>query len=174
MPKLLTEKVKVSGHVTIRGLDAKTGKERFRIETPNTVCVGAKEAIANLLMGTDADKHQIWSIACGNGTTAPTVADTDLEGPKIYRAPRACESRVPNVGGVKGLIEVQLTILSSEGNILATGEYFTEVALFSRGDNDDPNTATGKLMYARQLHAQIFKDASLALEYTWRFQVTTI
>lgn len=179
MTKFL-EKVKVSGYLRIRVLDGKTGREIRRIERPNLVCVGAKTAIAKLLVPAsedDQDYNQIWAIGSGNDNTAPTVSDTDLKGAKVYR--KVCDSRTYNVGGVQGLVEVQVTYGVGEGNVLSTGEYFEECALFSRGNSDSlpsggmGGMTPGSVMYARQLHAPIHKDNTIALEYTWRFQVTT-
>lgn len=175
------EKVRLRGYLRVRVLDGKTGREIRRIEKPNLVCVGAKTAMAKLLVPAsedDQDYNQIWSIGSGNDNTPPTVSDTDLLGAKTFR--KVCDSRTYNVGGVQGLVEVQVTYGVSEGNVLASGEYFEEVALFSRGDSDTlPGGGTGgkttdSLMYARQLHAPIHKDSSIALEYTWRFQITTV
>lgn len=174
----LFEKVRVRGYVRVRVLDGKTGREIQRIERPNLVCVGAKTAIAKLLVPAseeDQDYNQIWTIGSGNDNTAPTVSDTDLKGTKVFR--KVCDSRIYNV--VQGLVEVQTTYGVNEGNVLSAGEYFEECALFSRGNSDTlPSGGTGgmtsgSLMYARQLHAPIHKDNTIALEYTWRFQVTT-
>jgi hypothetical protein len=174
------EKLKVHGYLRIRVLDGITGREIRRIEKPNLVCVGAKTAMAKLLAPSsedDQDFNQLWSIGAGDDNTAPTVADTDLKGTKTFR--KVCDSRDANAGGVQGLVEVQTTFAVGEGNVLSAGEYFEECALFSRGDSDTlPSGGTGgmttdSLMYARQLHAPIHKDNTIALEYTWRFQITT-
>jgi len=174
------EKVKLHGYLRIRVLDGKTGKEIRRIEKPNLVCVGAKTAIAKLLVPAtqdDKDYNQIWSIGSGDDNTPPSVSDTDLIGSKTFR--KVCDSRTYNAGGVQGLVEVVVTYGVSEGNVLSSGEYFEECGLFSRGNSDTlpgggtGGMTTGSLMYARQLHAPIHKDNTIALEYTWRFQVTT-
>lgn len=176
----LYEKAKVQGFLRIRVLDGKSGKELRRIEKPNLVCQGAKEAMATLLVPSsedDQDFNQLWSIGSGNGTATPSVTDTDLQGAKTFR--KVLDSRVYNVGGVLGLVEVQVTYGTSEGNVLSAGEYFEECGLFSRGNSDTlPSGGTGgkttsSLMYARQLHSPIHKDNTIALEYTWRFQITT-
>ncbi len=178
MPKLL-EKVKVAGYLRIRVIDGKTGREIRRIERPNLVCVGAKTALAKLMVpasSNDQDYNQLWAIGSGNDNTPPTVSDTDLSGAKTFR--KVCDSRSYS-GAIAGLVEVTVTYGTSEGNVLSAGEFFEECALFSRGDSDTLPSAglggmtTDSVMYARQLHAPVHKDNTIALEYTWRFQVTT-
>jgi len=180
----LNEKLKVRGFLCIRVLDGKTGKELQRIEKDNLVCVGAKTAIAKLLvpdLATPQEYNQLWTVGSGNDNTAPTVSDTDLKGAKTYRQAADPGDKTYNVGGVPGLVEVVVTYAVGDGNVLAAGEYFEECGLFSRGNSDilpgspagEGGMTPGSLMYARQLHAPIHKDNTIALEYTWRFQITT-
>lgn len=167
---LKPETFKIVGRLTIRVLDAMNGHEIRRIDIKNLVVNGAKEAIAALLTNSNVDRHQIWAIGAGDGTDTPTVADTDLKGTKTYK--KKYTSRTGTTGG---LVEIQTTFTTTEGNVLGTGEYFTEAGLFTRGDADwnySPPAANSG-MIARQLHAPIHKDSSISLEYTWRFQVVT-
>jgi hypothetical protein len=161
------DQISPKGYVVIRVLDAE-GREIQREEKPNQICVGTKEAIAKLLSqqsGTDAEYNKLWAIYAGTGTTPPTVNDTALE-TVVFK--KACDQPF-SVDTVNGIVEVQMTIESGEGN----GNTFTEIGLYSRGDNDVPGSATGQLMYARQIHGAIVKTSSLSIEYTWRFQVTS-
>ena len=160
------------GHLTVRVLD-RNGVELMKYETPNVVTDGAKAAIAKLLVpasATDSEENQFWYLKTANGTTTPDVTDTDVSGAKT--AAKAFDTRTYNVGAVDGLVECVVTFGLSEGNVLSVGEYFTEAGLFTRGDDDDPALTTGDLMCAHQLHAQVHKDSSIQLEYTWRFQLT--
>lgn len=171
----MISRVILRGYVTIRVLDGKSGRELYRLEDHNLVCEGAQTAMAKLLAPAsqaEQDANQLWSIGAGDSTTAPTVSDTDLVGTKTYR--KVCDSVTSNAGGVPGLVEAVVTFTAGEGNVLSTGEYFTEVGLFSRGDSDTvPPSAkqTGAELYSRQLHAPIHKDGTIALEYTWRYEI---
>jgi len=167
---LKPEIFKITGRLIIRVLDGPSGREIERIDIKNLVVNGAKEAIAALLTNSNVDRHQIWAIGAGDGTDTPTVADTDLKGTKTYKKKYTSRS-----GSVDGLVEIQTTFGTTEGNVLGAGEYFTEAALFTRGDadwNESPPAANSG-MVSRQLHAAIHKDVSISLEYTWRFQVVT-
>lgn len=168
-----TEKTILSGHLTIRVFDWRGNMIRV-IETPNVVTNGAKAAIAKLLVpasSADQDDNQFWYLEAGDGTAAAAATDVALAGTKKYA--KAFGTKTYNVGSVDGLVECVVTFSTSEGNVLAVGEYFTEAGLWSRGDDGvDFAASVGKTMCARQVHAQIHKDSSISLEYTWRFQLT--
>lgn len=166
-----TEKTILSGHLTIRVLD-KRGKELKKISTPNVVTNAAKGALAKLLVPAteaDQDDNQFWYLKAGDGTATPDVTDTDLAGSNTFA--KAFDTRTYNLGGILGLVECVVTFGTGEGN-QAAGIYYTEAGLFTRGDDDNPALTTGETMCARQIHAQIQKDVSIQLEYTWRFQLT--
>ena len=166
----LTSGIRLKGHLTIRVLDGRTGRERERIEILNTVCAGAELALERLLAQRtgldDPTEERFWAIYCGTDNTPPTHADVAL-GAVEYK--EACDQPMSiSYGGVPGLLVCQMTMGVGEGN---GGFIFNEAGLFTRGDLDDPATTTGALMIARQIHSGIEKDASIAVEYTWRFQV---
>jgi hypothetical protein len=172
------DNVTMRGYLKIRVLDGKTGKAIRVIQTPNTVCRGAKDAMQRLSVQVnvnDASECCLWSIWAGTDNTAPVNTQLQLVSVpgdwfrKVFDAPPTID-----VGGVEGLLETQMTMLVAEGN----GKTYNEVGLFSQGDNADPtlvNPGVGALkarMFARQIHADIVKTAAIALEYTWRFQFT--
>lgn len=163
---------KIVGRLTIRVLEGDGGRELDCIDIKNLVVNGSKQAIAELLVNSNVNRHQVWAIGAGDGTSTPTVADTGLEGTKTFK-----KKYTSRTGSSGGLVEIQTTFTTTEGNVLATGEYFTEAALFTRGDVDwdaaPTETPVNSGMLARQLHAPIHKDSSISLEYTWRFQLVT-
>ena len=170
-----TDLLELKGHMRVRVLDAESGKELYREEKRNLICVGAKKAVTRLVSQasvqgappTDDDflHTKIWAIYAGTGATPPTVNDTDLD---TVGFKKACDQPF-SVDLTNGEVECQMTIESGEGN----GNTYREAGLFSRGDADDPNTGgiADVLMYARQLHGQIEKTSSISIEYTWRFQI---
>lgn len=156
------------------------------IAIPNQVCVGAQDAVQRLLTQTDpsdASECELWSIWCGVDGTAPApgdlqLAETGAPGAanfrKVFDAPPTI-----NLGGVTGLLQVQMTMLGGGGS---EGDGFTyvEAGLFTQGPNADPTLVTPGIgvgnarMVARQVHAMIAKTAAISIEYTWRFQLLTV
>jgi len=166
------EAIKLEGYFTIRVRDAKTGKELKKLEGKNLVCVGAKAALARLMgqAATPADYQEtkLWAIYAGIGTTSPSTADTALVNAQFRKACPQPLTITPSLG----IVEMSMLMESGDGN----GKTYTEIGLFSRGNNDDPNYSplpTGVLMYSRQLHGAIEKTSSITIEYTWRLQITT-
>ena len=161
------EKSLIKGHLIIRVIDGKSGKELWRVDKPNLIVNGTKAVLTRLLDYTNPEQNQVWTIGAGDSNTSPSVTDTDLLGTKTVK--KKYDSRT--IDESAGYIELEMTLAPGEGNVLLTGEYFEEAGLFSRGDNDDPDLTSGETMMARQLHAPIHKDNSISLEYTWRLQV---
>lgn len=167
----LTSNVRLRGHLTIRILDSLTKRERERIEILNTVCEGAELAIERLLAqrpADDPDEEKLWSIYCGTDNTPPAHGDTEL-GTAVFA--KACDQpMVVSDGGVAGLLTCQMTMEAGDGN----GNTFKEAGLYTRGGQDAtpyPTPDADARLVARQIHSAIAKDASITIEYTWRFQV---
>lgn len=166
------EKVKITGHLTIRVIDGKTGVEKKKIETPNLVVNGTRATLASLLCNTNVDKLQVWGIGIGISNTVPAVSQTDLQ----CAAGKMFKKKYDESGRgftEDGHLEIQVTVNTDEaGN--SEGEYYCEAGLFTRGDAEwskTPDPTTGATMLARQLHAPIHKDGTISLEYTWRLQI---
>jgi hypothetical protein len=162
------ETLSFKGEFTIRVRDAQTGEILREIKKSNLVCVGARESVLKLIsQQTTPDDYvltKLWAIYSGTGTTPPTTTDTALE---TVAFKKACDQPF-TVNLSAGWVEMQMTMESGEGN----GNIYTEMGLFSRGNNDDPTIAAGALMYSRQIHGAVEKSSSMSIEYTWRFQVT--
>jgi len=179
----IIDSIKVEGFLRIRGLDA-DGLELWKMEKPNLVCVGAIQAITRLLaqQGTppeDYEETKIWAIHVGTDNTSPVTADLDL-GSAVYAA--ICDQPYTVDLGT-GEVEVQMTVPisgavgggDSSGN--ANGSTLVEAGLFTRGDNDTPSYSgpvpQGQLMMAHQVHGAIEKTSSFAVEYTWKFRISS-
>lgn len=171
----LLQGVSIKGEIEVRVIEDKTGRILEQFKKSNLVCNGAKEAMVRLLAqaslhggspsNEDFEETKLWAIYVGTGTTAPVVTDTDLETP-VFK--KACDQPF-SVNTTTGVVEVQMTIATGEAN----GNTLTEVGLFTRGDNDDPNLTSDDLLFARQIHGAIAKTSSISIEYTWRVQIST-
>jgi hypothetical protein len=73
------------------------------------------------------------------------------------------------VGGTAGLMQLEMNLLSGEAN----GNTLREVAIYTRGDDDDPTVAAGQTMVARQVHGDLAKSSGITIKYIWDLQVTT-
>lgn len=164
--------VKLKGRLGIRVLDANTRRVIREIKTPNQICVGSLEALVRLAAQTsvhggtseDYEETRVWAIYAGDGSTPPLSVDASLDSVQFKKA---CDQPLV-VNYSAGTFTAQMTIESGEGN----GITYTEIGLFTRGDNDDPALTSGALMMARQLHGSIAKTAAIAIEYTWTIQFT--
>jgi hypothetical protein len=177
----LTDKCYTKGALRIRVLDARDRRVLRTINTPNQVCIGALDALQRTFTqltpaDNDADECKLFSIWAGDGTTTPTAADLTLASEQ-FRKEFDAGTLVKNVGSVVGLIQAQMTMDKLEG-----GTYtYSEAGLFTQGPvatpiaSQTPGIGAGNArMVARQVHAQIQKSSSIAIEYTWRFQILTV
>ena len=162
--------IRVKGHLLIKVLDAKSGRELDRVDKPNLVCKNSKVAITQLLAQRPADNpsyDKMWAIYVGDSNTAPTTDQIALQGTVV--AKKAVDQPIEIISpSDSGIIEVEMTLLSGEAN----GSTLREAALYTRGDNDDPTSTSGALMLARQVHADVTKTSGIVLSYTWRYQIT--
>jgi hypothetical protein len=164
--------ISLVGHVTIQVLDGVTGRELRRVSTKNLVVNGAKNVIATqLCSGTFSTSYRIHGIGAGNSTAAPSLLDTDLIGAKTFKKKYSSRTFTSD-----GIITLEVTFGTSEGNVLGAGEYFTEAGLFVRGGAEwtaiPPETAPSYMvMLARQVHAPVPKTVSNSLKYTWTLSI---
>lgn len=176
----LTDKCFGRGALRLRVLDAKDRRILRVVNIPNQVCVGALDAFqrlaAQLTAPDDAEECMFYSIWCGTDGTTPTSADLAL-GADEFREVFDPASLVIDVGGITGLMQMQMTMEAGEGN----GFTYVEAGLFTQGPSatalaaQTPGIGAGNArMVARQVHAQVQKTAAIVIEYTWRFQILTV
>lgn len=168
----LKDSVALGNTVTIRICDAKTGELLEERCSHNLVCKGSKEAILRLLAQRSdepnaADYNKVWSIYVGDGTATPAETDTDLAGTNRLGV---AVSQPITKDETNGYIEPTMTLGSGDFN----GYSITECGLFTAGDETLPTTPSAdQELLARQVHGAIAKTASITVQYTWRYQVTT-
>lgn len=183
----LSDKLKFSGHLTVRVLDVLTREEKEKYSFPNVICVGMLDAVQRLMTfydeipadpdyGTVAKENRLWAIYAGDDNTAVSYTDTALGNVLFKKRCDAILAGIPmsiDVGGITGKMSVQMTMESTEGNTTPNTIY-VEAGLYSRGDKDDPNdpAITGTRLLAHQLHPAIEKNSSIAIEYTWDIRLT--
>lgn len=180
-----TDVFRFKGHLTVRVLDAKTRAEKQRFDLPNVICIGMLQAVERLMTfydevpsdpdyGTVAKQNRLWAIYAGDDNTTPAYTDVALGNLLFKKRCDAIATGTPmaiDVGGTTGLMEVQMTMESGEGNGSPNPTY-REAGLYSRGDQDDPASTSGARLLARRLHPPIEKDSSIAVEYTWQVLLT--
>lgn len=171
----LQDGIPMRGDLSIIVRDAKTGKERKRIEIRNKITFLAADVLVELLAqrATDPDTsaNTIFSMRMGTSNTPASRADTDL-GAFIIGKELA---DVDKVTGVPGELQFSATLEAADAN----GNTLQEAGLFTAGDagsptpSDSPGVAAGDpRMFARQTHPAIVKTIAITVEYSWRIAFT--
>lgn len=182
---IMTDGLKFTGQLTIRVLDGVTRKMLKTYDFQNVVCIGMLEAVERLMTfydeiptdpdyGTVAAENRLWAIYAGDDNTAASYSDAALGNVRFKKKCDAILAGLPmdiDVGGEKGLMEVQMTMETTEGNG-SPNPVYQEAGLYSRGSLDAVATTVGARLLARRIHPAIEKDSSIAIEYTWRVRLT--
>jgi len=175
MDRGFNDGIPMRGDLTIVVRDAKSGKERKRIEIRNKITFLAADVLVELLAqrATDpaASANTIFSMRMGTSNTAASRADTNL-GAYIIGKELA---DVDKVTGVPGELQFSSTLEAVDAN----GNTLQEAGLFTAGDavtptpSDTPGVAAGDpRMFARQTHPAIIKTVAITVEYSWRIAFT--
>ena len=177
MSQSKTTAVKVSGHIEVYRVDA-PGRTLV-LATPNMVVtrglVVLSEALAGLGRSTPTAgqvpcDNLVWYMKIGGRTTgtnyqvaAPTAEDTDIQGTELARI--LITSRVQSEDGT--LVTYRATLPASHPG--SNNKDIQDLALFTRGDNDDPYLATGSStrIFARQVLGPIAKTSEITLDFVW-------
>jgi hypothetical protein len=176
------DKVTPKGFLKIQVFDAKTGKElrKLRVEKPNLITQGSKRALTRLLSqegfvfnpvtaGTyNPMEYRLWGLYVGDDNTAPATTQVALQA-LVNITRKQLTQPLTITTEYSGIVEVEATLTDTDHN----NKYLRECGLFSRGDNDDPDSASNASMFARQVHGEIYKTAAITVKYTWRYQITT-
>lgn len=165
------DKIFLKGFLKIQVFDARTRKELLRIEKPNLITQGSKRALTRLLSQEngvyDPAEYRLWGLYVGDDNTAPASTQTSLQGTNITKKTLTQPLTITSEYG--GIVEVEATLTETDHN----DKYLRECGLFTRGDNDDPNSASNVTMLARQVHGEIYKTSAITVKYTWRYQITS-
>lgn len=115
-------------------------------------------------------ERKIWSLSVGTNAIPPTINDDDTTMVQVWRSqflPLA-ECQVVVVPPNQYLLQISKILPTTA----AVGQVLAEAGIFTRGDNDDPYTAIGRMLYARQVHPPIPKTGTMTIEYDWKLGIS--
>ena len=158
-------------------------KRIYRVQKRNQITNDGRNVMLDLLSqmptdppeGSDTQQHpeynQLWSLSVGQGTTLPTIVDSELEDPVwtgVF-SPRSTEVAFNSSLGLY-LINITKTLGVDDAN----GYSLSEAGVFTRGNQDDPEDPEilYRRMYARQTFSPIPKTAEMTIEFDWKLGVT--
>jgi len=161
--------------------DIRDGKrKRIRhIHKRNQITNQGREGLLNLMRPEtnspgDPDtlqrQNKVWSLSVGTNATPPTINDDDTTMTQVWRSEFNPFSECQVVVAPPDLFLLQIGKILPE--TAAVGQVLTEAGVFTRGDADDPYTAVGRGLYARQTHPAITKTATMTIEYDWKLGIT--
>lgn len=163
------------GHLEVSVYDASRGGMRiYHVKKKNQIVNTGRQAVLELLVQDPAgspgqqnpEYNQLWSLGVGSDGTPPTVGQTTLGADVLTKV-------LPTAGTIlyvpDPVFEIHCTMTFDPAEALSPLE---EVALFTRGDNDDPYAATNRLMYARQTFSPFTKTAAMTVEFNWILGMT--
>lgn len=145
-----------------------------RIQKRNQITNQGRVALLELMRppapeATTQEKHRIWSFSVGTHSTPPTINDDDTTMIQVWKSAfSGSECQIVTVPPNQYLLQI--------GKILpeaaAVGSVLVEAGVFTRGDDDDPDVATDRDLYARQTHPAITKSATMIIEYNWKLGIS--
>jgi len=154
-------------------------KQQLRhIHKRNQITNQGREALLDLMRPETNDpvtpdvlqrESKIRSLSVGTNATPPTINDDDSTMVQVWKGEFALtECQVVVVPPDIFLLQVSKTLPTTA----AVGQVLTEAGIFTRGTDDDPNLATGRRLYARQVHPPIIKSGTMTIEYDWKLGIT--
>lgn len=169
--------VKLYGHIEVSVFDeSRGGKRIYHVKKKNQVVNTGRQAVLEMLTqygsGSPGQQfpayNQIWSLGVGTDGTPPTVNQTDL-GAEVLTKVFSRPTEVLFVPDPTFEIHCSMTFDTTEANDPSP---LQEVALFTRGDNDDPYIAANRLMYARQTFSPFVKTNTMTVVFNWILGMT--
>jgi hypothetical protein len=168
--------IAMRGDLCIITRDAASGSIIDTWDKKNIITFLAADDLVRLLApnasfgATIQEESQIKSMRFGTSNTAPQRSDTNLNAEAIVSAiPVRVELLDANrLIGAGGTVEFTTTLDST----MANGVTLREAGLFTRGTADDPQTATGALLFAHQVFPDQPKTSAVELEFRWRISFT--
>ncbi len=177
------------GDFGLQVFDHSTGvpQRKLRIRKKNQITNQGRIALLNLMRpgpyATAADptdaavqlENRVWSLAVGTNNTPPTINDDDTTMSQAWIS--SFFFPVPSGGSECTIVATPPnSYYLSVSKTLATGDAngytLTEAGIFTRGDNDNPSSAVGQSLYARQIHSPIIKTSSMSIQYDWQLGIT--
>lgn len=145
MNHIISEGIKLSGHLTITVRDAKTDEILRVVENDNLIVDAGLNLVRDMILGTGLTPSHI---AIGLSATAPAAGDTTL-GSEVFRG--LITRRTAN----DKLANMQLFLDTTSGN----GNTLKEAGIFTR--------SSGGTMLSRVTYPEIVKTSSLTVTFTW-------
>lgn len=144
-----------------------------RIVKNNQITNQGRTALLELMRpvtyGVLQDERQIWSLSSGTNSTPPQIIDDETTMTEVWQSAfLAPECQVVAVPPVTYYLQVSKIMPTTA----AVGSTLVEAGIFTRGDNDDPALAVGRMLYARQIHAPVIKTNVMTIEYNWKLGIT--
>lgn len=163
------------GRVGLVIRDARTREIHRRFEIRNKITFLAADLLVELLAQRTTDptpaRNLVYSMRMGSSNTIAARSDINLGAFAIGKV----LGDVGKVTGARGEIQFVATLDSGDAN----GTTLREAALFTAGaspsTSDTPGTAPGSTrMIARQVHPDVIKTISIAIDYSWTIAFTAI
>jgi len=176
-PSLGTEKPRLYGHIEVSAYDQKKGNKRvYHVKKRNQIVNTGRQAVLELLTQYGAgspgqqnpEYNALWTLGVGTDGTPPVVGQTSL-GAEVLTKQFSRPSEVLYVPDPVFEIHCSMTFSNSEANAASP---LQEVAIFTRGDNDNPYLAANRLMYARQTFSPFTKTNTMVVTFNWIFGMT--
>jgi len=153
----------------------KDGKRKCirRIVKNNQITNQGRKALLELMRpttyGIAQDERQIWSLSAGTNVIPPQITDDETTMVEVWQSAfLAPECQVVDIPPNTYYLQVSKIVPEA----VAVGSTLTEAGIFTRGDNDDPALAVGKMLYARQIHSPVIKTNVMTIEYDWKLGIT--
>lgn len=144
-----------------------------RIVKNNQITNQGRKAVLELMRpvtyGIQQDERQIWSFSAGTNPIPPQITDDDTTMIQVWQSAFSpAECVVIDVPPNTYYLHISKAMYEAD----AVGDILTEAGIFTRGDDDDPSVAVGKMLYARQIHPAVEKTAVMTIEYDWKLGIT--
>lgn len=172
----LKSPVGLFGIFFMRVFEHKTGDKRLfrKVIKRNQITNEGRSALLNLMYtgttGANQETYRIWSLSVGINTTPPSISDDLAAMTPVWNSALDAGTGCELVEAPPNTYLLQVNKLLPETD--AVGYALSEAGIFTRGDNDDPNASTTKLLYARQIFPIITKTNTMSIEFDWQLGIT--
>jgi len=169
-------KMKLFGSFGMKVFDVRSGRPEliFRWVRKNQVTNQGRTALLELMCPfgiTDASiNNQIWSFEVGTNNTPPSIDDDETTMTAVFTSNLSFSSGECVIVATSPN-SYYLAISKSVGTGDANGSTLTEAGIYTRGDDPDPLLATGRRLYARQVHSPIIKTGTMTIVYDWQLGI---
>jgi len=175
------DSLELFGIFDMKVYDIRDGKrKRIRhIHKRNQITNQGREVLLDLMRpetnnpgdpGSLQEQSKIWSLSVGTNDTPPTINDDDTTMVQVWKSAFVPFSECQVIATPPNLFLLQIGKTLPQTS--AVGSTLTEAGVFTRGDDDDPDVASGRRLYARQIYPPIIKTVTMTIEYDWKLGIT--